>query len=175
MTNTVIPIEESDLDPTTVKALALRKNGIPILHAAHAAGAELVDVIRAADAQGLLPAGEEELKTMTSRLAMKAGIRLEAMVDDPDQKFSPKELGVTMGIAADKAAKFGELEVKRETAKSLAPRLAAAAELLAKLHEQGGGTIEVCTQAPDGSKISGSLEVSGPVGPQTLDVKAEIE
>ena len=174
MTSALVPAEEpEELDPTTVKALTLTKNGIPILHAAHAAGAEIVDVIRAADAQGLLPAGEEELKTLSARIAMKAGCRLEAMLDDPEQDFSVKELGITEGINMDKAVKFAELEVKRAAAKT--PSLAAAAQLLQKLQEQGGGTIEVCSEAPDGSRVSAMFAASGPTGPQTLDVDVEEE
>ncbi len=72
-----VPIEEMELDEPTEKAVELVRGGIPVVYAADAAGADVALVAKAADAAGLLDTGEEALESLTSRIAMKAGLRLE--------------------------------------------------------------------------------------------------
>lgn len=152
----LVPVEELDLDEATAKAIALRRKGVPIVHAADVADANVASVVKAADALGLLDSSEDELESLTARLAMKAGLRLEGLIDDPEQKLTVHELGVTMGINTDKFVKFGELKVKRAAGSN--DNLGAAAQLLAKLHESGGATITVTAQI-EGPDDSGTIDV----------------
>ncbi len=153
MVKSLIPIEDLDLDEPTQKAVELVRGGIPVVYAADTAGADVALVAKAADAAGLLDTGEEALESLTSRIAIKAGIRLESLIDDPNEKLTAHALGVTLGINTDKFVKLGELKVKRAAGSS--DRLGAAAQLLAKLHAGGGGkiTVEVAPVDPASQAI----------------------
>ena len=144
MTKALVPTEDLDLDEPTRRALEFIKGGVPAVHAANAAGADVTLVIRSADAVGLLDTGEDALESLTARLATKAGLRLEGLIDDPNEKLTAHALGVTLGINTDKFIKIGELKLRR--AAGPGDRFDIAAQLLAKLHSEGGGKITVTAE-----------------------------
>ena len=136
----LIPIEDLDLDEPSRNAIELVRQGIPPVPASDATGADLVVVLKSAMACGLLDPTPRKIEGMHARISFKAGSRLEELLDDTNEKFTGNQLAVISGISTDKVAKFAGNGDQGHSA---------AAQLLAKLHAQGGGKITVTAEVAD--------------------------
>ena len=138
------------------QALHLVADGAPYREAAHQMGfKDHRDLYRYAKSARLLEVHSERLVASYRRIASLANAELERRLVEEPETIDSKTLGIISGISADKAAKYEGWGASHQGQPG-----AGVAELLARLHAQGGGRIEVVT-----SNATQSVEVSAAASP----------